>query len=212
MAEQEESKFPALTDEQIVRLTPMGETRHVEAGEILFDQGDDRHGVFLVLEGSIGFAAISQVLTRGMFTGEVNQLSGRRSLIRCLAREPSTVVEISRANLRHIFENDAEMSEILLRAFLLRRVFLIQNSVGDAVLIGSSHSADTLRLQEFLSRNGHPHTYLDIERDPDTQAVLDQFAILVTDIPVLICRATLVLRNPTNAQAAECFGLNAGID
>jgi thioredoxin reductase (NADPH) len=205
-------KFPALDDEQIARLTPLGEIRHVEAEETIFDQGDEHHGVFLVLEGSIGFAAISQVLTRGMFTGEVNQLSGRRSLIRCHAREASTVIEISRANLRHIFENDAEMSEIMLRAFLLRRVYLIRNSVGDAVLIGSSHSADTLRLQEFLSRNGHPHTYLDVERDPDTQAVLDQFGIPLTDIPVLICRATLVLRNPTNAEAAECFGLNAGID
>jgi len=205
-------KFPTLNDAQIARLTPLGETRRFQVGETVFDQGDEHHGVFLVLEGSIGFAAIAQVLTRGMFTGEVNQLSGRRSLIRCEARESSTVVEISRASLRQIIENDAELGEIFLRAFLLRRVFLIRNSVGDAVLIGSSHSADTLRLQGFLSRNGHPHTYLDVERDPDTQAVLDQFGIPLTDIPVLICRATLVLRNPTNAEAAECFGLNAGID
>jgi thioredoxin reductase (NADPH) len=205
-------KFPALSDEQIARLIPQGETRQFQAGETVFDQGDEHHGVFLVLEGSIGFAVIAQVLTRGMFTGEVNQLSGRRSLVRCHALEPSTVVEISRANLRHIIENDAELGEIILRVFLLRRVFLIRNSVGDAVLIGSSHSADTLRLQGFLSRNGHPHTYLDVERDPDTQAVLDQFAIPLSDIPVLICRATLVLRNPTNAEAAECFGFNAGID
>ena len=147
-----------------------------------------------------------------MFTGEVNQLSGRRSLVQCKAREASTVIEISRANLRHVIENDAELSELFLRVFLLRRVYLIRNSVGDAVLIGSSHSADTLRLQGFLSRNGHPHTYLDVERDADTQAALDQFGIPVTDIPVLICRGTLVLRNPTNAAAAECFGLNEGID
>jgi len=209
---EQDPKFPAVNDTQIARLTPLGETRRFQTDETVFDQGDETHGVFLVLEGSIGFAAITQVLTRGMFTGEVNQLSGRRSLIRCHALEPSTLVEISRANLRNIIENDAELSEILLRVFLLRRVFLIRNSVGDAILVGSSHSADTLRLQAFLSRNGHPHTYLDVERDPDTQAVLDQFAIPLADIPVLICRATLVLRNPTNAQAAECFGLNAGID
>ncbi len=204
------AQFPVLSDEQIARLTPQGETREVQTGEVLFDQGDEHHGVFLVLKGSVGL--LNLTLTRGMFTGEVNQLSGRRSLVRCEAKEPSTVVEISRANLRHIIENDAELSEIFLRAFLLRRVYLIRHSVGDAVLIGSSHSADTLRLQAFLSRNGHPHTYLDVERDPDTQAVLDQFGIPVTDIPVLICRSSLVLRNPTNAAAAECFGLNAGID
>ncbi len=102
--------------------------------------------------------------------------------------------------------------EIFLRAFLLRRVYLIANSVGDAVLIGSSHSSDTLRLRAFLSRNGHPHTYLDVERDPDVQTVLDHFEIRVTDIPVLICRGQLVLRNPSNSEAAACFGLNAGID
>jgi thioredoxin reductase (NADPH) len=94
----------------------------------------------------------------------------------------------------------------------LRRVFLIANSIGDAVLIGSNHSADTLRLRGFLSRNGHPHTYLDVDHDADVQTVLDQFNISVVDIPVLICRGELVLRNPTNAEAAACFGLNAGID
>ncbi len=208
----QDPKFPALDEGQIARLTTAGETRRVQSGEILYDQGDDHHGVFLVLDGSLEVAAVSQVLTRGMFTGEVNQLSGRRSLVQCKAHEASTVVEISRTNLRHIIENDAELSEIFLRVFLLRRVFLIRNNVGDAVLIGSSHNADTLRLQGFLSRNGHPHTYLDVERDADTQTALDQFGIPVTDIPVLICRGTLVLRNPTNAAAAECFGLNEGID
>jgi thioredoxin reductase (NADPH) len=209
MAEQD-AMFPTLDEAQLARLVPCGEELSKEQGEILFDQGDAHHGVFVVLDGSI--EVVSRVLKRGMFTGEVNQLSGRRSLVRCVALEKSTLVEISRANLQRVIQDDAELSQIMLRAFLLRRGHLIQNSVGDALLIGSNHSADTLRLQAFLSRNGHPHTYLDVERDPDTQATLDQFAIPVTDIPVLICRGTLVLRNPTNAEAAECFGLNAGID
>jgi thioredoxin reductase (NADPH) len=84
--------------------------------------------------------------------------------------------------------------------------------VGDAVLIGSTHSGDTLRLRAFLSRNSHPHTYVDVDRDTDVQAMLDHFGIGVQDIPVLICRSELVLRNPSNAEAAECFGLNTGID
>jgi thioredoxin reductase (NADPH) len=206
------ARFPVLSDSQMERLAAAGETRQMQAGDILFDQGDEHHGVFLILEGSVELAAVSQILTRGMFTGEVNLLSGRRSLVRCLACEPATVVEISRPNLRQVIDSDAELSEIFLRVFLLRRAYLIRNSVGDAILIGSSHSADTLRLQGFLSRNGHPHTYLDVERDPETQTVLDQFGIPLADIPVLVCRETLVLRNPTNAEAAECFGLNAGID
>jgi len=217
--EQIDAMFPALTDAQIARLSAFGEQRRVEAHEIVFDQGDASRGVFVVLDGSIevlnvakGHEGALRVLRRGEFTGEVNQLSGRRSLVRCRASEASNLLEIARADLRHVMQNDAELGEVLLRAFMLRRVFLIAHSVGDAVLIGSNHSADTLRLQSFLARNGHPHTYLDVERDPDVQIMLDEFQITLADIPVLICRNDLVLRNPTNAEAAACFGLNAGID
>jgi thioredoxin reductase (NADPH) len=218
-SEQLDAMFPALTDAQVGRLSAFGKQRRVEAHEIVFDQGDASRGVFVVLEGSIEAVNVSKdhedslrVLHRGEFTGEVNQLSGRRSLVRCRAREASNLLEIARSDLRRVMQNDAELGEILLRAFMLRRVYLVAHSVGDAVLIGSSHSADTLRLQSFLARNGHPHTYLDVERDPDVQVILDQFEITMADIPVLICRSDLVLRNPTNAEAAACFGLNAGID
>jgi len=222
MAETPESfdqMFPKLNDAQMARVAAFGEQRQARPGEILFERGDAHHSVFVVLEGSIELVGISSagetvvaVLGSGMFTGEVSQLSGRRSLVRCRAREASALLEIGRANLRRIMQTDAGLGEIFLRAFMLRRVYLISHSVGDAVLIGSSHSGDTLRLREFLTRNGHPHTYLDVERDPDIQTVLDHFEIRVADIPVLICRGDLVLRNPSNSEAAACFGLNAGIN
>ena len=217
--EQESGMFPKLDDGQVARLAPFGERHSVKTGEVLFDQGDDSHGVFVVLEGSLDLINVSaggeqvfHVHKPGMFTGEVNQLSGRRSLVKCRAREASVVLEISRVNLRQLMQTDAAIGEIFLRAFMLRRTQLIADSVGDAVLIGSDHSSDTLRLRGFLSRNGHPHTYIDVEHDPDVQTVLDQFNITVSDIPVLICRGELVLRNPSIAEAAACFGLNAGID
>lgn len=214
-----DAMFPALDDAQIGRLAQFGNRRHAAAGEILFDLGDDTHGVFVVLSGTIEIDSVStsgekvlRILGRGTFTGEVNQLSGRRSLVRCRAHEDSELMEIGRADLRRIMQTDVTLGEMMLRAFVLRRVYLIENSVGDAVLIGSANSSDTLRLRSFLGRNGHPCTYLDVETDPDVQTVLDHFAINVTDIPVLICRGDLVLRNPSNAEAAACFGLNAGID
>jgi thioredoxin reductase (NADPH) len=221
--DQLDSMFPLLSDAQLARLHAFGEPRQVQAGEILFELGDTSHGIFVVLSGSLEIIAVSsnapgseesvlRVASRGSFTGEINLLSGRRSLVRCRAREASSLLEIGRANLQRILQTDPTLGEIFLRAFLLRRVYLVAHSVGDALLIGSSHSADTLRLRAFLSRNGHPHTYVDVERDPDVQAILDQFDVRVTDIPVLICRGQLVLRNPSNAEAAECFGLNAGID
>lgn len=214
-----EAMFPKLEDTQIERLLAFGERRSVEANAIVFEQGDSTHGVFVVLDGKLSIEGVAgdkgevlRTLGRGEFTGEVNQLSGRRSLVRCRALEASQLLEISRANLQHVMQTDASIGEIILRAFLLRRVYLIAHSVGDAVLIGSSHSSDTLRLRAFLTRNGHPHTYVDVERDSDVQVLLDQFKIKVSDIPVLICRGELVLRNPTNADAAACFGLNVGID
>jgi thioredoxin reductase (NADPH) len=218
-AEQLDAMFSKLDDAQIARLAVFGNQRRAEPGEVLFDLGDADHGVFVVLSGRIeihgianGEESILRVLARGEFTGEVSHLSGRRSLVRCRARESSELLEIDRPNLQRIMQTDATLGETFLRAFILRRVYLIAHSVGDAVLIGSSHSADTLRLREFLVRNGHPHTYIDVEHDPDVQAMLDQFEIRVTDIPVLICSGHLVLRNPSNVEAAACFGLNAGID
>jgi thioredoxin reductase (NADPH) len=217
--EQLDEMFPKLEDSEIAKLAAFGVERRAGPGEILFDQGDAQHGIFVVLDGSIEIVNVAnrdesvlRVMDRGTFTGEVNQLSGRRSLVRCRTREASSLLEVDRANLRRIIQADAVLGEKFLRVFVMRRVYLIAHSVGDAVLIGSSHSSDTLRLRDFLTRNSHPHTYVDVEHDPDVQTVLDHFAIRVEDIPVLICRDDLVLRNPSNSEAAACFGLNAGID
>jgi thioredoxin reductase (NADPH) len=217
--EEHDLRFPKLTQAQVSQLTAFSQHRHTDAGEILFDQGNADRGVFVVLSGSIEIVGVSKgvesvisILGPAEFTGEVNQLSGRRSLVLCRARESSELIEIDRSNLRQVMQTDATLGDVFLRAFLLRRVFLIANSIGDAVLIGSSHSGDTLRLRTFLGRNGHPYAYLDVDADADVQLVLDQFSVQITEIPVLICRGELVLRNPTNAETAACFGLNAGID
>ena len=217
--EQTEAMFPKLDDGQIARLASFGGQQDVQAHEVILEPGDLHHGIFVVLSGSVEVIRVSgdgetvlHVLGRGEFTGDVNLLSGRGTLIRGRTVEASTLLEIDRANLRHIMQTDAALGETFLNAFVLRRVYLISNSIGDAVLIGSNHSSDTLRLREFLARNGQPHTYLDIEVDPDVQTVLDQFGIPLADIPVLICRGAVALRNPTNSEAAACLGLNAGID
>ena len=217
--EQIEARFPKLNDSQIAALAGFGQQRDAQPSEVILERGDLHHGIFVVLSGRVEVIRVSadgetvlHVLDRGEFTGDVNLLSGRGTLIRARALEASTLLEIDRANLRHIMQTDAALGEIFLKAFVLRRVFLISNSVGDAVLIGSNHSSDTLRLREFLARNGQPHSYLDVEVDPDVQTVLDQFEIPIADIPVLICRGTVALRNPSNSEVAACLGLNAGID
>ncbi len=95
----------------------------------------------------------------------------------------------------------------LMRAFILRRVELISAGVGDIVLVGSAYSAGTLRIKEFLMRNGHPYSYIDLERDPDVQNLLDSFQISASEIPVLICRGQLALRNPITKRLQTALAL-----
>ena len=109
-------------------------------------------------------------------------------------------------------QGDTEIGDIAMRAFILRRVSFVRGNIGDVVLIGSTHSADTLRIKEFLMRNSHPYSYVDLERDPDVEHVMTTFGIGAGEIPVVICRGTHVLRNPSNREVAGCLGFNESID
>ena len=214
-----EKIFPKLTQAQIGRIAAYGRTRSVQTGDILIEQGDTSMPFFVVVTGEVEivrpFGAHETLITihgNGQFTGDVNMLSGRRSLVRARASKPSEVIELDHKDLLRLVQNDAELSDILMRAFILRRVELIAAGVGDIVLIGSVHSAGTLRIKEFLMRNGHPYSYVDLEQDPDVQNLLDSFQIVASDVPVLICQGQLVLRNPGNQQIADCLGFNETID
>ena len=111
-----------------------------------------------------------------------------------------------------LIQTDSELSAILMRAFILRRVELIARRVSDVVVLGSPHCKGTLRVREFLTRNGHPHTILDLDRDAGDQELLDRFHVTAADIPVVITCTEVVLRNPTNQQIADALGFNDAID
>jgi thioredoxin reductase (NADPH) len=216
---QREKIFPKLTSVQIDRIAAHGRTRSVQPGEVLIEQGDTSLPFFVVITGEMEIlrplgARETLVTVHGPseFTGEVNMLSGRRSLVRARVTKPGKVIELNRQQMLGLIQTDAELGEILMRAFILRRVELIAAGVGDIVLVGSTYSAGTLRIREFLMRNGHPYSYIDLERDPDVQNLLDSFQVSASEIPVLICRGQLVLRNPSNQQIADCLGFNESID
>jgi len=211
--------FPTLTPAQVRRIAGHGRARSVRSGEVLVEQGDKDIPLFVVVSGELETVRPSgahetpiTTVPPGQFTGEVNTLSGRRALNRIRARQPSEVIEVSRENVLALVQTDGELSQILMRAFILRRAELFAQGLGDVTLIGSNHSADTLRIKEFVARNGHPYAYLDLDRDPDVQTLLDQFHISVSDIPVVICRGDTVLRNPTNQEIADCLGFNQNVD
>ena len=214
-----EKIFPKLIPSQIDRIAAHGRIRSVQPGEVLIEQGDTSVPFFVVITGEVEivrpFDAYETLVTvhgSGEFTGEVNMLSGRRSFFRARATKPGKVIELDHQQMLTLVQTDAELSDILMRAFILRRVELIAAGVGDIILIGSTHSASTLRIKEFLMRNGHPYSYIDLERDPDVQNLLDNFKISASEIPVLICRGQLALRNPSNQQIADCLGFNESVD
>ena len=214
-----EKIFPKLTPAQLSRIATRGYVRSMEGGEVLYEQGHRAAPFFVVISGelevvrpSVPVETLITVYESGQFTGEVGTLSGRRSLFRVRATKPGKVIELNRQQMLALVQTDAELGEVLMRAFILRRVELIAAGVGDIVLIGSTYSASTLRIKGFLMRNGQPYSYIDLERDSDVQNLLDSFQISPGEIPVLICRGQLVLRNPTNQEIADCLGFNESID
>jgi len=211
--------FPVLTSAQQARVLAHGQRRSVERDEIIVELNQQITKVFVVVSGQLHVLHISNnqehvvaVCNPGMFTGELNVLSGRRGLLRIRAVEKSELIEIDRETLQALIETDSELSDIFLRAYILRRLELVARGFGDIVLIGSSHSLDVLRIKEFLTRNYQPYSYIDLERDAEFQEVLDRFSLSLDDLPVLICRGTAVLRNPTNEEITSCLGFNEGID
>src|SRR5712671_6479321 len=212
--------FPILSEAHIKRLLPHGRVREVEPGEVLFNLGDTNVSFFVVLSGSLeivqptlkGERLIVTHDIHGHFTGELTLISGRRTLVQGRVKDAGEFLEISSDELRSVIAKDAELSEILMRAFILRRLALIRAGYGNLILMGSRHSAQTLRLREFLTRNGQPHTYIDLDTDKDAQELLDRFHVTVDEIPVIICNSQSVLRNPSVEKLADCLGFNETVD
>lgn len=211
--------FPVLTPEQLLRAADYGRKRSIDQGEVLLDVGDQAPRVFIVTQGRLEIVRPAGTrqdfvtdLGPGQFSGEVSTLAGQPALVRIRAVAPSEVIEIDRERLLSVVQTDSELSDILMRSFVLRRVELIARGLGDAVLVGSNHCAGTLRIRKFLTRNNHPYSEIDLDREADVQELLDRFQVSVEDVPVLICRGQVVLRNPTNQQIADCLGFNKAID
>ncbi len=214
-----ERMFPTLTPAQITRIATHGKLRSIRAGEVLVEPGAHSVPFFVITAGRVEAVRPSgttetlvAVHGPGQFTGEVNMLSGRPALVRARASEPSVAIELDHESLLALVQTDSELSELIMRAFILRRVELIAHGLGDVVLLGSNHCSGTLRVKEFLTRNGHPYSYIDLDRDADVQDLLDRFYVTAADVPVLICRGETVLRSPTNQQIAACLGFNEAID
>ncbi len=217
--ERQEELFPRLGDSQIARIVPFGRKRAVREGEVLLEQGQAAPNLHVVLAGAVDLVRgtligeeLIRTQRRGEFTGELDVLGGRQSLVSVRAREAGETLEVTREGLRRIVVGDAELSDVLMRAFLLRRSMGIERGIGAAVVVGSRYSAATLELKEFLARNGQPCTYIDVESAAEVQHLLERFEVRPGDVPVVLCGRKVVLRRPTKSQVAECLGFNPRLD
>jgi thioredoxin reductase (NADPH) len=218
-SEQRTLMFPRLTDEQIARVAAHGRPRELRQGDVLIHPGDEAVPVFVVKTGRLDVVRVSAdgdesvvvIHEPGSFTGEANILLGRPALMRVQVAAPGEAIELSREQMLSMVQNDTDIGDIIMRGYIYRRLQLVSQGLGDVVLLGSSYCASTLRVKEFLSRNGHPFQNVDLDKEKDVEATLDHLHVSSKDVPVLICRGT-ILRNPANEEIARCLGFNANVD
>lgn len=217
--ERTEPMFPVLKERQIERLMARGKMRSVAKNEALVTPGFEVTHFYVVISGSLAVNSTPNghfqrifTLVPGMFTGELTLLTGRLGLIGISAIEDSSVLEIERNDLLDILRSDSELGDIFLTAFITRRLEVIDKGTGEVILVGSNHSNDTFRLKDFLTRNYQPYSFVDVERDYDIQKLFDRFHFGIDELPVVICRSKIVLRNPANEDLSLCLGFNESID
>ena len=212
--------YPVLEPAQIERLRRFGEVRAWADGEAMVKTGGVGDGVFVILKGEVAITRQNDVgepehiLTHGVgsLMGELAQLSGRPALTDGHAKGPVEALVIRPEKLRALIVAEAELGERIMRALILRRVSLIQLGTVGPVLVGRAGDADVLRLETFLSRNGHPHRTLDSETDPDARALLERFHVDPGELPIVVCPGGQLLRNPGETELARCIGLVRAID
>jgi thioredoxin reductase (NADPH) len=212
--------FPVLEAFEIERVRRFGEPRTYRESETIAKAGAATHGLHLILSGTVDVTqhALSDsgevivTLGPGSFTGELAHLSGRPGLVDVRARSQVETLVILPDRLRALLIAEAELGERVMRALILRRVSLIETGTGGPVIIGRSGSGDVLRLDNFLSRNGHPHQRLDPETDAEARALVERFHIDPSQLPMVLCPNGELLYNPGEIELARCIGLVSPVD
>ena len=215
--------FPVLDPSQIdmAKRFASGPAHDFAPGEIVYDVGERNVPSWLVLKGSIDVvrrdglnheAAITS-LGPGQFSGEVSQLAGASTLASARAGpEGCTALPFDAAHVRALMIGSAEIGEIMMRAFILRRVGLIEEGGVGSVLVGKPGTPDLVRLQGFLGRNGYPYTVLDASSDPEGRAVVERSGVLPEELPLMVCPNGMILKRPTDAEAGAILGITPELD
>jgi thioredoxin reductase (NADPH) len=206
--------FPELTEPEIARIHRFGTVLRYKRGSRLFAAGEPGPGMFVVLKGAVsisqrdGLGHVVPIARQGpgQFLAEVAQLSGRHALVDGHADEDVEVLLVPPSQLRALIIAEADLGERIVRALILRRVGLIESGASGPVLIGRPETAELLRLQNFLRRNGYPHHVVDAAQDADAAALLEQYGAGLADV-LVVCPNSSVLLSPTEDALARCLGM-----
>jgi thioredoxin reductase (NADPH) len=213
-----EQMFPRLTRLQIERLDPHGARMATKAGQLLSEPRERERKMFVVISGSLqvtvpGLAEqVIRPLGPGDFAGEMSTLRGVPGFARVTVQEGGEVLVIPDSELRVIVQTDAELSELFMRAFILRRMGLISTPNSEMALIGSRYCGHTLMLREFLARNAYPHFYLDAEADEEAAELMQRAGLTINDIPAVVGRGGQAVRKVSLRQLAQFLEINPEID
>lgn len=206
--------FPLLDDAQLATLRPFGTEADVARGEVLFREGQLEADCVVVLTGELEAVAhygatgdpVSTPFRPGQFVGVMNILSGEGAYVTVTATADSRVLRIPLGRLREVMGQDVTLSEIVLRAFLLRHSLLMRLGTGPKV-IGSRFKHETREILELLARNRITVTWLDVESNPGSEQILRGFGFTVADTPVVLVAGQPILRNPSLSEVAAVFGI-----
>jgi len=209
---------PTLNREHIERIRSVAQLRSVRSGEVLYEPSCPDVPLFIVLDGTVSISRTGEdekvlaIRESGQFTGEMSLISGNRPLLTARVTQDGAVLELTREKVLSLMAKDTEVGDILMGAFVARRLLAIQLVEGNVVLFGTKSSGRTLALREFLTRNGHPFKYVDIDADSCAGELMEKLAVRNGEIPVVYCNRRYVLRNPSIAELAACLDLNINID
>ena len=214
--------FPVLESEMVDRIRNFGNPETIEAGTVLFVRGSRLADFFVVLDGEIGIyragdrgAPVEQVLTvfsTGQFTGELDHLRAQAPLVSARAITKARVLRVPAADVRRLMAAEPDIAEIMMRAFILRRMGVVHNGDAAITLLGAASSVDTLRIERFVVRNGYPLRLADAEGDPLAVAMAVELGLEAADLPAVITVDNCILRNPTIPFLADRLGLAEKFD
>lgn len=212
--------FPKLSAHDFARLKRFGCIRLFPPGTMIMKAGEVAAGLAFVLKGTIdvrqgGAVSHRQAIVQhgpGSFLGELAQLSDRPALVDAIAEDEVEAIVVPPRRLRDVLVQEAELGERIMRALILRRVGLLEAGQTGPILIGPAGTSDMLRLENFLTRNGHPHRSLDSGSDGCAQTLLKRFTIQPEYLPIVLCPGGQILHNPSEGELARCIGLLAPID